>query len=69
MGGIDMKRYLTLVLLLALCLTACTPEAPAETGTRPGSSARRDTPGSISFVPGAAGLVLAAAVVRELGQF
>ena len=44
-------------------------EAPAETGTRPGSSARRDTPGSISFVPGAAGLVLAAAVVRELGQF
>ena len=31
MGGIDMKRYLTLVLLLALCLTACTPEAPAET--------------------------------------
>ena len=37
--------------------------------TRPGSTARRDTPGSISFVPAAAGLVLASAVVRDLGQF
>jgi len=37
--------------------------------TRPGSSARRDTPGSISFVPAAAGLVLASAVIRDLGQF
>ena len=44
-------------------------EAPASTDTRPGSNARRDTPGSISFVPAAAGLVLASAVVRELGEF
>ena len=44
-------------------------EAPATTDTRPGSTARRDTPGSISFVPAAAGLVLASAVVRELGGF
>ena len=44
-------------------------EAPATTDTRPGSTARRDTPGSISFVPAAAGLVLASAVVRELGEF
>ena len=44
-------------------------EAPAATGTRPGSNARRDTPGSISFVPAAAGLVLASAVARELGGF
>lgn len=52
-----------------------TPLAPAETeppagaDTRPRSSARRATPGSISFVPAAAGLVLASAVVRELGEF
>ena len=45
------------------------PEAPVTTDTRPGSTARRDTPGSISFVPAAAGLVLASAVVRELGEF
>ena len=44
-------------------------EAPAGTDTRPGSTARRATPGSISFVPTAAGLVLASAVVRDLGQF
>ncbi len=44
-------------------------EAPVGTDTRPGSAARRDTPGSISFVPAAAGLVLASAVVRELGGF
>lgn len=44
-------------------------EAPAGSETRPGTSARRDTPGSISFVPAAAGLVLASAVVRDLGQF
>ena len=44
-------------------------EAPAGSDTRPGTSARRDTPGSISFVPAAAGLVLASAVVRDLGQF
>ena len=44
-------------------------EAPAGSDTRPGSTARRATPGSISFVPGAAGLVLASAVLRDLGQF
>jgi len=44
-------------------------EAPAGTDTRPGSAARRDTPGSISFVPAVAGLVLASEVVRELGEF
>lgn len=47
-----------------------TEEAPADNnGTRPPSSARRATPGSISFVPGAAGLVLAGAVIREIGGF
>ena len=45
-------------------------EAPADNnGTRPPSTARRATPGSISFVPAAAGLVLAGAVIRDLGQF
>ena len=44
-------------------------EVPAGSGTRPGSTARRATPGSISFVPAAAGLVLASAVIRELGEF
>lgn len=54
-------------------LTPLTPpeeEVPdTATETRPASSARRATPGSISFVPGAAGLVLAGAVIRELGGF
>lgn len=44
-------------------------EPPEASDTRPGSSARRDTPGSTPFVPAAAGLLLASAVVRELGQF
>ena len=44
-------------------------EVPAETDTRPGSTARKDTPGSISFVPAAAGLLIASAVARELGGF
>lgn len=44
-------------------------EAPAATDTRPGSTARRATPGSTPFVPGAAGLIMASVVVRELGQF
>lgn len=44
-------------------------ELPIGQSIRPASSARRDTPGSISFVPAAAGLVLASAVVRDLGQF
>lgn len=51
------------------------PRSPAEaelphgSETRPGSAARRDTPGSTPFVPAAAGLLLASAVVRELGGF
>jgi tRNA A37 threonylcarbamoyladenosine dehydratase len=44
-------------------------ELPAGSNMRPVSTARRDTPGSISFVPAAAGLVLASAVLRDLGQF
>ena len=44
-------------------------ELPENCDTRPGSTARRDTPGSISFVPAAAGLVLASAVLRDIGQF
>lgn len=43
-------------------------EAPAHS-ERPGSPGRRSTPGSMPFVPGAAGLVLASAVIRELGGF
>ncbi len=44
-------------------------EAPAGSGLRPGNSTRRSTPGSIAFVPAAAGLVLASAVLRDLGEF
>ncbi len=44
-------------------------EAPNSSNTRPDSSTRRDTPGSTPFVPAAAGLLLASAVVRELGQY
>ncbi len=44
-------------------------EPPQTTETRPGSTARRDTPGSTPFVPAAAGLLLASAVVREIGGF
>lgn len=44
-------------------------EPPETTDTRPGSTARRDTPGSTPFVPAAAGLLLASAVVRDLGNF
>ena len=43
-----------------------TPETP---NTRPGSTARRDTPGSTPFVPAAAGLLLASAVARDLGKY
>ena len=50
-----------------LCSADC--EAPEDTGTRPTSTARRDTPGSMPFVPAAAGLLLASTVVRELGEF
>lgn len=44
-------------------------EPPETSDTRPGSTARRDTPGSTPFVPAAAGLLLASQVVRELGGF
>lgn len=44
-------------------------EIPNYSGTRPGSAARRDTPGSMPFVPAAAGLLLASAVVQEIGGF
>ena len=44
-------------------------ETPNSSNTRPDSSTRRDTPGSTPFVPAAAGLLLASAVVRELGQY
>lgn len=44
-------------------------ESPDSSAARPGSTARRDTPGSTPFVPAAAGLLLASVVVRELGQF
>lgn len=36
-------------------------------GKRPGGS-RRDTPGSVAFVPGVAGLILAGEVVKDLAQ-
>lgn len=50
-------------------LRAAEYEAPACTVSRPGSSARQNTPGSMPFVPAAAGLLLASEVVRELGGF
>ena len=50
-------------------LQSAQEEAPAGTDTRPRSTARRSTPGSISFVPAAAGLVAASAVIRDLGGF
>lgn len=43
-------------------------EPPAGDGLRPGLCQRRQTPGSISFVPAAAGLVLAGAVIRDLAK-
>ncbi|MBE6956420.1 MAG: tRNA threonylcarbamoyladenosine dehydratase [Ruminococcaceae bacterium] len=39
-----------------------------ETDTRPGSTARRDTPGSLPFVPAAAGLAMASVIVRRLAE-
>lgn len=48
MGGIDVKRYLALVLLLALCLAACTLKAPAETAPPPeAGSIRPETPAPV----------------------
>ena len=47
------------------------PMTPLETGEteppREGSS-RRSTPGSVAFVPGVAGLIMAGEVIRELAQ-
>lgn len=43
-----------------------TAMAPVEDGGEAPAQGRRTTPGSLSFVPGAAGLVLAGAVVRDL---
>lgn len=67
--GID---HLKVVYSKELPMTPIQPaqaEAPAGTDTRPGTTARKDTPGSISFVPAAAGLLLASAVVRDIGNF
>ncbi|MBE6973799.1 MAG: tRNA threonylcarbamoyladenosine dehydratase [Ruminococcaceae bacterium] len=47
-------------------LEQSTAETPLQSETRPGSTARRDTPGSLPFVPAAAGLLLASAVIRDL---
>ena len=40
-------------------------EAPANAENRPGNP-KKQTPGSVSFVPGAAGLIIAGKVVRDL---
>ena len=65
-------KHLKVVYSTELPLTPSQPiqtEAPAGADTRPGSTARRATPGSTPFVPGAAGLMMAAAVARDLGGF
>ena len=49
-------------------LQSAQAETP-ETDTRPGSTARRDTPGSLPFVPAAAGLAMASTIVRKLTGF
>lgn len=67
--GID---HLKVVYSKELPMTPIHPaqtEAPIGTDTRPGTTVRKDTPGSISFVPAAAGLLLASAVVRDIGRF
>ena len=45
-----------------------TPEETLQEPQRPGSS-RRSTPGSVAFVPGTAGLIMAGEVIRELSGF
>ena len=42
------------------------PRRDAENAVVPEEAGRRDIPGSVSFVPGAAGLILAGEVIREL---
>ena len=46
--------------------THISQDSQLPSSTRPGSTARKDTPGSLPFVPAAAGLTAAYAVVREL---
>ena len=67
--GINHLKVVCSTELPAAPLSSVPCEAPQAAGTRPGSSARRDTPGSTPFVPAAAGLLLASAIVRELGGF
>lgn len=65
-------HHLKVVFSTEEALTPAPPpegEAPAGGGERLGNAVRRSTPGSIAFVPGAAGLVLASAVIRDLGDF
>lgn len=50
---------------LKVCFSDETPIVPAETEE---VTSKRKTPGSISFVPSAAGLIIAGAVVRDLIQ-
>ena len=64
-------NHLKVVYSTELPLTPSHPiemEAPVGSNIRPGTTVRRDTPGSTPFVPGAAGLILASAVVRDLTQ-
>lgn len=69
------KRGITRLKVVYSTELPTAPQSPAEvelpqsSETRPGSAARRDTPGSTPFVPAAAGLLMASAVVRELGGF
>ena len=51
--------------LKVVCSTE-TPHHEGENCTMGSENGRRDTPGSISFVPSAVGLILAGAVVRDL---
>ena len=44
------------------------PRRDAENAVVPEEAGRRDIPGSVSFVPGAAGLILAGEVIRSLAQ-
>lgn len=67
--GINHLKVVCSAELPATPLRMAEQEVPEASGTRPGSTARKDTPGSTPFVPAAAGLLIASAVVRELGEF
>ncbi|NBI11483.1 tRNA threonylcarbamoyladenosine dehydratase [Colidextribacter sp. OB.20] len=67
--GINHLKVVYSTELPATPLRMAEQEVPEASETRPGSTARKDTPGSTPFVPAAAGLLLASAVARELGQF